>query len=372
MPTGDEPQLGGQDFDNAQGDYSPMISGRGTQIIVSARGAYVAGNLRALIDAMNQQQHRQFHQAVIAQALWYLERIVNSENAALLSVLEEIKRWLQDHDPAHLTNARTDLAAGQVNAGELVRVEEIAYSIIECAADFHSAYAAAEFAELAAHTRVIAEMRGGHLNLQQERRPIKEAIWLAQRWQIEAAWALLQRRAIPPLETFSGKGQEHAHSSGDLAALFGQMDASQMEQFREILLAKALEFIGKVPPRDPKSQNLLELTERTVGMQGQNESMLTECRLALDDYKIALNSEQPSDWAHLHPALYFLEALLARNPKEMANQTYLAVQLTCKELPGGIDWMVNNPFQWWQVETAWAILHGESIPPYEFEDASAG
>src|SRR5689334_8070813 len=49
--SGNEPQLERDDSDHA-----PMISGRGTKIIVSARGAYEAGNLRALIEMMEPDQ----------------------------------------------------------------------------------------------------------------------------------------------------------------------------------------------------------------------------------------------------------------------------------------------------------------------------
>src|SRR5688572_25152191 len=92
MTTGDEPQLGGQDHDNA-----PMISGRGTKIIADARGAYLAGSFDGLFGAMTAEQQLIFRQAVIRQMrnLMYAE----IEQAAvqqpfLAEALSEIDDWL--------------------------------------------------------------------------------------------------------------------------------------------------------------------------------------------------------------------------------------------------------------------------------------
>src|SRR5688572_14559890 len=59
----DSPALGGRSDDNA-----PMISSVLTHVIVSARGAYAARNLDALIEFMTAEQRKQFRHAIVEQA----------------------------------------------------------------------------------------------------------------------------------------------------------------------------------------------------------------------------------------------------------------------------------------------------------------
>jgi hypothetical protein len=65
MTTGDEPMLPRPTDDNA-----PMISGRGTKVIADARGAYLAGNLRALVEQMDVPQLMAMRLALIGHAEW--------------------------------------------------------------------------------------------------------------------------------------------------------------------------------------------------------------------------------------------------------------------------------------------------------------
>src|SRR5687768_9152199 len=97
VTTGDEPMLPQPADDNA-----PMISGRGTKIIADARGAYLAGNLRALISHLNEMQQLRFRQAFVRQAIWAIE----TANARMQ--LEWIDRciqiaqnWLVSPSPNH-------------------------------------------------------------------------------------------------------------------------------------------------------------------------------------------------------------------------------------------------------------------------------
>jgi hypothetical protein len=69
MTTGDEPMLPQPTDDNA-----PMISGRGTKVIADARGAYLAGNLIALIDQMDNTEWRQFKRTVLSEMFRAIDR----------------------------------------------------------------------------------------------------------------------------------------------------------------------------------------------------------------------------------------------------------------------------------------------------------
>src|SRR5688572_13658654 len=121
MTSGDEPQLGGQDHDNA-----PMISGRGTKIIVDARGAYLAGNLKALIESMDETKRHLYRLALLSHELWWAEELIgylrssnlSSEVMQLLMTLERMlplaNEWLslptQDNAEAILSSSEPHTA----------------------------------------------------------------------------------------------------------------------------------------------------------------------------------------------------------------------------------------------------------------------
>src|SRR5688572_14201444 len=82
-------------------DNAPMISGRGTKIIADARGAYIAGNLRAIIGQMDDSKQLRFRQVVIGQMLAQI-RSVYSPTGTILQTILVIERWVQQPtDPNH-------------------------------------------------------------------------------------------------------------------------------------------------------------------------------------------------------------------------------------------------------------------------------
>src|SRR5688572_29488015 len=99
MTTGDEPMLPQPGDDNA-----PMISGRGTKVIADARGAYLAGNLEALIDAMTEDQQQRFRLAIwseafnILRALLRIRKLDDPSMHPSLAVLERFTRNPADPD----------------------------------------------------------------------------------------------------------------------------------------------------------------------------------------------------------------------------------------------------------------------------------
>src|SRR5688500_8594422 len=97
MASSDEPQIGGQATDN-----SPMISSVVTKVIADARGAYLAGNLGALWDRMNEDQRRVFQRGLVRQALWYAERLLppDTEHQVQRACLDAVQRWLEDGSAA--------------------------------------------------------------------------------------------------------------------------------------------------------------------------------------------------------------------------------------------------------------------------------
>src|SRR5688572_3075884 len=82
-------------------DNTPMISGRGTKIIVDARGAYLAGNLAALAEQLNETQQQVFRLALIRLAVGYAERTFQllAADAEEHHYIAQAKEWLQHPTP---------------------------------------------------------------------------------------------------------------------------------------------------------------------------------------------------------------------------------------------------------------------------------
>src|SRR5687768_15441507 len=95
MTTDNSPQLGGQ-----SDDLSPMISSVQTRVIADARGAYLAGNFKALIEMLGEEQRRVFRSAITGQAVWYVDRLVQSDYTVDQPIITDIRRWLVDLDAA--------------------------------------------------------------------------------------------------------------------------------------------------------------------------------------------------------------------------------------------------------------------------------
>jgi len=365
MTTGDEPQLGGQTFDNA-----PMISGRGTRIIVSARGAYVAGNIDALIDLMNEEQRKRFRRAVIEQALAYGNMIATHE--VMRSVLRETRQWLIDSDPARIFNLELLLQQydeqGDHTDDEFL-TSRVAERIFQCAIQTDLAQAVRCSMEAARYHEDVLLIRTGEWSPRGIYPSVGRAMWLARRWQIEAAWSLLQGRGIPPLDGSTSDDIWTAYRTGDLPALVSQMTLEQQHRFQETLIGTALQFARRVMPssRDRGERHCFELAERyRCASLVQTLSALKKCERAIRKYRSLISPKQRADQFSIHPAVHCLQAVIAPDLDRMAESTHYAVIGACDKLRGGLDWLNDNPFQWWQVETVWAILHGESIPPYEF------
>lgn len=73
MTTGDEPMLSQPQPGD---DNAPMISSVETRAIADLRGAYLAGNLRALIERMDEAQQFRFRQAMVKLGLWLHDQAV--------------------------------------------------------------------------------------------------------------------------------------------------------------------------------------------------------------------------------------------------------------------------------------------------------
>jgi hypothetical protein len=183
MTSGDEPQLGGQDHDNA-----PMISGRGTKIIVSARGAYVARNLPALIELMDAEQRLRFIQAAIRQALDVYEADIQYEtrmyNPDLPQLITALHQWLAEPTSEH----RQQVWRQQAVLHEHSRLGFGLQHLINAMTPDNSP------------TKLLYDLDGVvNENPSFTTRIYREALrHIIFEWRLQCAWAILQGKVIPP------------------------------------------------------------------------------------------------------------------------------------------------------------------------------
>lgn len=198
MPSGDEPQLGGRSAD--PGDLSPMISSVQTRAIAQARGAYEASNLDALVRLLDAGQALRFRRVVVQQAIHHAAPILAaSGEGPERDALAMVSRWLDNPTPGR--EIRINALAMELNAvirrvlpiGGIRAERLIAYFLARSASpDRHlAANGAWRVVQLAAESR--RERAGGPFTSP------NDAVNAAFRWQVEAAWAILRGRAVPPL-----------------------------------------------------------------------------------------------------------------------------------------------------------------------------
>ena len=191
MATGDEPMLSQPADDNL-----PMISGRGTKIIADARGAYLAGNLDALIKQMDEAQLARFHRSLIRQVISLTRELPTErpEHIRLAQYIRLAEFWLVEP-----INANPSRVYPPVLPGWHDNMLEDFAKVVDNAGNLSSAaYYARTWAQY------ISQPTGSLLPVEAEKREkIIRNVRTGYRWQIEAAWAILQGKEPPSLPNLS-------------------------------------------------------------------------------------------------------------------------------------------------------------------------
>jgi hypothetical protein len=111
MHTGSEPMLA------HRSDVAPLLGSVQTRLLVSGRGAYAAGDLKALIALMDDTQRAHFRRGIVRQALDAAARMLPQDAFDERHAIETARCWLSDpaqypHDAAVrvLVEARRVLA----------------------------------------------------------------------------------------------------------------------------------------------------------------------------------------------------------------------------------------------------------------------
>jgi hypothetical protein len=192
-PSGDEPSLGGQPHDNA-----PMISGRSTKIMVSARGAYQTRNIRALIDLMTDDQRRIHKLAVHRQIFDLFRPYIEAEIEQGLhhsDFMRAIDRWLNDPSDAH----RRRIKEVQQSSGESPGTPMYFHDLLGAMLDDRSSY----------YCNYILGVISAAFDWVDNYDAVYSALYARmENFHLEAAWAILHERAIPPFGGFDLEGDE--------------------------------------------------------------------------------------------------------------------------------------------------------------------
>lgn len=176
MTNDNAPQIGGQGDDNA-----PMISGMPNKAIVTARGAYIAGNLYALVDLMDSEQKNRFRDRLVREALRFTVSAAPPMNIIMDRFRESVERWLHNQTPHIADEALAILGESGLDdediydyiIGDVMNPEFVLANVIaQCISNPNAAIAADTAREL------------------EWCMPFPQPIVV--RWQREVAWAILQ------------------------------------------------------------------------------------------------------------------------------------------------------------------------------------
>jgi|GEM_PF-6673373 len=398
MITGDEPQLGGQET-----DISPMISGRGTRIIVSARGAYVAGSLRRLIELMDDHQQLAFRQALVQQTFnairAEIDEAIQKGQSQLVEFVPAIENWLADpseenaqqvHDldlstPSNRADSRVvipnwcplpvgqPIEASPIN-NEVWFARRLQTGLIRAVLDFPGwpAEPILNTLPLSAICPTDAHWDG---------------LWSEVHvWLLDAAWAILQGAAIPPLDT-SRAGIERRLGDAELwyrrkhlELMVNLMTPTQQQRFRQAVLEQALQCINTVPLDrwSPAERQVIEMARRWIVAPGLVETEIQQApRIKF----------MPTD-RFTKPGLMAAHALIKAFGREPDREresglsnlnvwyAHYAADIAghVKQLSDGLPAAAfvesQAAMRAWQIEAAWAVLHDEPISPYEFGAAN--
>jgi hypothetical protein len=356
MTNDNAPQIGGQPDDDV-----PMISSVETRVIVSARGAYLAGNLKALIARMDETQQAQFHRAIVEQAIWNVERVLLPENDTQRRAMQELRLWLTIGDHSHIDIAA--LILGHNADGGFLH--SAAQSAIESARCHTLPVASNRAQDTARHAADEEIQRAGEPHDGLHRR----AGWSARRWQIEAAWAILINQEMPALADFVENNLQGIYRSGNLPGLIENMGIEQQRHFMQVMIAQTLEFARQAlpaPDRDQGEHDCLDAARQCF--ENPNSDTIAAFQAAHEQYEFRVMGTPNTrvGEAALHSAIFAGQVAMSGDPHEIAEMSYRGITKAAKSIRDkGYEWIFSHNIHWWQIEAAWAILHDEPIPPLE-------
>lgn len=230
MSQDNSPQPDGQDQDNA-----PMIKGRGTKVIVSARRAYKARSLRRLESAMSPDLCLTCKRAMISHVLAAVRDRIEPLND-VSECLRTLDRWLAEPTAEHLERLREASRQAQPASRE-ARSFRYLCEVMASASTHASAGFESVLRNYVPRTYPYGVEMATYLN----------------DWCIEAAWALINGKPLPPLAA-DQQGLDRLFADAplwyrkkNLRMLLRLLSESQHQRFRQAILEQAFWHIDHLP-----------------------------------------------------------------------------------------------------------------------------
>jgi hypothetical protein len=365
--SGDEPALGGRDD-----DLSPMISSVQTRAIADARGAYVTGNLKALVSLMSKPQQRDFHIAMVRYAQSLARQMLAEPGAPPLpeaqSVLDAADRWLETP-----TRANGDALIAALETDSLITCSsfhDVPFYLSSALPGNGSESAPAVVLQRMLSVMVATPENAARMGMW----GIGTREWESQRWLVEAAWQILHGRKPQPFNHTPSSGIERNYLSGRLDDLVQRMNALQRLRFRQALMRQLVRHIPPIPLRDQKLvqawQALRDAAYEWSQQQSPDDSAIRAAAVRvdriIDSKKTVPNPVGSGKLSRTFYKVSYATEVIRQATGWEAEKT---AQIIAQELVG-LGWAMEqvherSALRWWQVEAAWAILHSEALPPLE-------
>jgi hypothetical protein len=186
----------------ADADNAPMISGRGTKIIADARGAYLAGNMYALFDLMNEEQRCQFNRGCLKHLidLAYREIVAHGITDREQRVFDAFYAGFQDsadNDIRELLRTEGYVLSIQRRGGEGEPIRDRIIRVIgRCLIISGSTPIYSAFGQ------ILSEIRWNVGNVSsQTAREYQKALL---QWELDSAWGVLHGRPPMPFDFRDG------------------------------------------------------------------------------------------------------------------------------------------------------------------------
>jgi hypothetical protein len=369
----DSPALGGRSDDNA-----PMISSVLTRVIVSARGAYLTGNLRALVRLMREPQVASFKHAII-QNLWDsinpVERILHLDVRIdeLIEAASLVEQWLEHPTDTQINQIRQAMGTDAIDnydswLGDLLLATASTSIFDTCKLTITAALLDQD------------EFSGSNIALQS----------ILKQWQLDTAWAILREQRVPPYPATDQQTLSYAltdlprmYREKNFDALVQAFTLDQRHQFRHSILSVALNHLQKMLPRSPFQtigQEWLRVMAKWLDKPAMPDAAAVErfnntmreryYRLYLDTTyrafrELILAFEATRSTGLPFSAISFNDA--------MSHITVVVFNYHIVKSPRPLHdtalepiWQrVRYRIEDWQLEAAWAILHDYPVPPLE-------
>jgi hypothetical protein len=370
MTTGDEPHLGGESHDD-----SPMIGQRGAPILVSARGAYLAHNLEALVSLMDSPQRRQFRFAAVRHALMFVAPMIEAHPeslqrpSGLADTFQALCHTLQEPNKENIERLIMHLERHRENNFSREYIPfgaDAVFDLLDAIVGLGSDYVDKNCAIRAINT--AQEIMNPQFNLAYA----TETQDLVQQWYLDSAWSILQGRdMLPPPDLDNDtlharlSDADTMYREGRLIPLLYLMNTEQRQRFKRILREEAFHSLEHYTTAHPSSDEVQTIVNTIRGWMAQPDGPPDEAVTRLHD-QYRSSSHPGSDWDFDRMMSDLLNCFSADGHRDQVKSAYATVifagSITLEADPSTNDDEKEAQLTRWNLELAWAILHDQPLP----------